>query len=88
MLRDIETIIKENKDIDFIRVYELIGSPQTYKMSLPSFMKPKCEVLKASINEDNEFKEPNDQCLTYVKLLFFSKIFKNIMEVIKDLLQN
>ena len=48
-------------------------SLQTYKMPLPSSMKPKDEALKAWMKETNESKEHNDQCLTYVELSFFFK---------------
>ena len=77
-----ETTIEENKDkdIDSIRVNELMESLQTYKIPLPSSMRPKDESLKAHMKESNESKEYNDQCLTYVELSFFFKNFKNAME--------
>ena len=43
------TTIEESKDLDEIKVQKLIGSLQTYELSLPSYRKSKSLVLK--INE-------------------------------------
>ena len=40
------TAIKESKDLDEIKIQELIGSLQTYELSLPSQRKSKSLVLK------------------------------------------
>ena len=45
------TAIKESKDLDEIKVQELIGSLQTYELSLPNQRKSKSLALKM-INED------------------------------------
>ena len=44
------TAIKESKDLDEIKIQELIGSLQTYELSLPSQRKSKSLALK-TINE-------------------------------------
>ena len=47
------TAIKEGKDLDDIKVQELVGSLQTYEMSLPNQRKSKSLALK-TINEKVE----------------------------------
>lgn len=49
--------IEENKDIDFIRVDELVGSLQTYEMTLSISHKPKESAFKASKNEKKNSKK-------------------------------
>ena len=44
------TVIEESKDLNEIKIQELIGSLQTYKLSLPSKRKSKSLALK-TINE-------------------------------------
>ena len=50
------TTIEESKDLDDIKVQELIGSLQTYKLSLPSQRKSKSLSLKTT----NERVEAHD----------------------------
>ena len=47
------TAIEESKDLDDIKVQELVGSLQTYEMSLPNQRKSKYLTLK-TINEKVE----------------------------------
>ena len=47
------TAIEESKDLDDIKVQELVGSLQTYEMSLPNQWKSKSLALK-TINEKVE----------------------------------
>ena len=54
------TAIKESKDFDDIKVQELIGSLQTYELSLPSQRKSKYLALK-SINERVEAHDSLDE---------------------------
>ena len=50
------TAIKESKDLDEIKIQELIGSFQTYELSLPSQRKNKSLALK-TINERLESQD-------------------------------
>ena len=52
--------IKESKDLDEIKVQELIGSCQTYELSLPSQRKSKSLALKI-INERVEAQYSSDE---------------------------
>ena len=52
--------IEENKDLDEIKVQELIGSLQTDKLSLPSHKKGKSLALK-TINERIETQDSSEE---------------------------
>ena len=52
--------IKESKDLDDIKIQELIGSLQTYELSLPSQRKSKSLVLK-TINERAEAHDASEE---------------------------
>ena len=52
--------IEESKDLDDIKVQELIGSLQTYELSLPSQRKSKSLALK-TINERVEAHDSSDE---------------------------
>ena len=54
------TAIKESKDLDEIKIQELISSLQTYELSLPSQRKSKTLSLKA-INERVETQDSSDE---------------------------
>ena len=54
------TAIEESKDLDDIKVQELIGSLQTYELSLPSQRKSKSLALKM-INERVEAHDSSDE---------------------------
>ena len=54
------TAIEESKDLDDIKVQELIGSLQTYELSLPSQRKRKSLALK-TINERVEAHDSSDE---------------------------
>ena len=53
------TAIEESKDLDDIKVQELIGSLQTYDLSFPSQRKSKSLALK-TINESVETHDSSD----------------------------
>ena len=50
--------IEESKDIDSMRVDELVGSIQTYEMTLLSSQKPKDSTFKAYENEEKDIEMP------------------------------
>ena len=52
--------IEENKDFDKVKIQELIGSLQTYELSLPSQRKSKSLALK-TINERVEAQDSSDK---------------------------
>ena len=54
------TAIEESKDLDEIKIQELIGSLQTYKLSLPSQRKSKSLALK-TINERLEAQDSSNE---------------------------
>ena len=54
------TAIEESKDLNEIKIHELIGSLQTYKLSLPSQRKSKSLALK-TINERVEAQDSLDK---------------------------
>ena len=54
------TTIEESKDLDEIKVQELIGSLQTYELSLPNQRKSKSLALK-TINERVENQGSSDE---------------------------
>ena len=54
------TAIEESKDLDEIKVQELIGSLQTYELSLPSQRKSKSLALK-TINERVDAQDSSDK---------------------------
>ena len=49
------TAIEESKDLDEIKVQELIGSFQTYELSLPNLRKSKSFVLKTIKGRSSQF---------------------------------
>ena len=59
------TTIEESKDLDDIKVQELIGSLQTYELLLPSQRKSKSFALKM-INERIEAHDSSDEDVAYL----------------------
>ena len=47
-------VIEGSRDINSMRVDELVGSIQTYEITLPSSQKPKDSTFKVFENEDND----------------------------------
>ena len=54
------TTTEESKDIDSMRVDELIGFIQTYEMTLPNTYKPKDFTFKDFENEEKDIEKPYD----------------------------
>ena len=74
------TAIEASKDLDYIKVQELIGSLQTYELSLPSHRKSKSIALKTingrakahnASNEDGVEKEVAYLAKNFLKFLKF-----------------
>ena len=52
------TTTEESKDIDSMRVDELVDSIQMYEMNLPNSHNPKDSTFKASENEEKDIEMP------------------------------
>ena len=68
------TIIEESKDLDDIKVQELIGSLQTYELSLPLQSKSKSLTLKI-INERVETHDSSDEDVVDTDVAYLIKNF-------------
>ena len=68
------TAIEESKDLDDIKVQELIGSLQTYELSLPSQRKSKSLALK-TINERIEAHDLSDEDVVDKDVAYLVKNF-------------
>ena len=77
------TAIEESKDIDDIKVQELIGSLQTYELSLPSQRKSKSLALKM-INERVEAHDSSDEDVVDKDVAYFVKNFRKFLKFKKN----
>ena len=68
------TAIEESKDLDDIKVQDLIGSLQTYEMSLPTQWKSKSLTLK-TINEKFEVYDLSDKDVVDKDVAYLVKKF-------------
>ena len=68
------TAIEESKDLDMIKVQELIGSFQIYELSLPSQRKSKSLALK-TINERIEAQDSSDEDEVEKEVAYLAKKF-------------
>ena len=68
------TAIEESKDLDDIKVQELIGSLQTYELSLPTQRKSKSLAFK-TINERVEAHDSSDEDVIDKDLAYLVKNF-------------
>ena len=68
------TAIKESKDLDDIKVQELVGSLQTYEMSLPNQWKSKSLALKI-INEKVEVHDSSEEDVVDKDVAYLVKKF-------------
>ena len=74
------TAIEESKDLDDIKVQELIGSLQTYELSLPSQRKSKSLALK-TINERVEAHDLLDEDVVDKYVAYLVNNFSKVLEV-------
>ncbi|XP_050281367.1 uncharacterized protein LOC126722253 [Quercus robur] len=77
------TVIEESKDFDDIKVQELIGSLQTYEMSLPSKRKSKSLALK-TINERVEAHKSLDEDEVDKDVAYLVKNFRKFLKFKKN----
>ena len=75
------TTIEESKDLDEIKVQELIGSLQTYELSLPSQRKSKSLALK-TLNERIEAQDSSDE--VEKEVAYLAKKFCKFLKFKKD----
>ena len=80
------TTIEESKDVDLMRVDELVGSTQTYEMTLHSSQKPKDSTFKASKKEEKYIEIPYN--ITRDELAHMVKIIKKVMKFNKKFYKN
>ena len=68
------TAIEESKDLDDIKIQELIGSVQTYELSLPSQRKSKSLALK-TINDKVEAHNSSNEDVVDKNVAYLVKNF-------------
>ena len=73
------TAIEESKDLDDIKVQELIGSLQTYELSLPTQQKSKSLSLK-TINERLEVHDSSDEDVFDKDVVYLVKNFRKFLK--------
>ena len=73
------TMIEESKDLDDIKVQELIGSLQTYELSLPPQRKSKSLALK-TINERLEVHDSSDKDVVDKDVAYLVKNFQKFLK--------
>ena len=66
--------IEESKDLDDIKVQELIGSLQTYELSLPNQRKSKSFVVK-TVNERVDVHDSSDDDVVEKDVAYLAKNF-------------
>ena len=77
------TAIEESKDLDEIKVQELIGSLQTYELSLPNQRKSKSLALK-TINENVEGHGSSDKDAVEKDVAYLAKNFCKFLKFINS----
>ena len=73
------TAIEESKDLDEIKVEELIGSLQTYELSLPNQRKSKSLALKTT-NERVEARDSSDEDVVEKDVAYLAKNFRKFLK--------
>ena len=77
------TAIEESKDLDDIKIQELIDSLQTYELSLPSQRKSKSLALK-TINERVVVQDSSDEDEVEKEVAYLTKNFCKFLKFKKD----
>ena len=77
------TAIEVSKDLDETKIQELIGSLQTYELSLPSQRKSKSLALK-TINEKVETQDSSDEDEVEKEVAYHAKNFRKFMKFKRD----
>ena len=77
------TAIEESKDLDEIKIQDLIGSLQTYDLSLPSQRKSKSLALK-TINERLEAQDSSDKDEVERDVAYLAKNFRKFLKFKRD----
>ena len=73
------TAIEESKDLDEIKVQELIGSLQMYELSVPNQRKSKSFALK-TINERAETHGSSDEDVVEKDVAYLAKNFRKFLK--------
>ena len=73
------TAIEESKDLDDIKVQELVGFLQTYEMSLPNQRKSKSLTFK-TINEKLEVHDSSDEDVVDKDVAYLVKNFRKFLK--------
>ena len=73
------TAIEESKDLDDIKVQELIGSLQTYELSLPNQRKRKSLALKI-VNERVDVQNSSDDDVVEKNVAYLVKNFRKFLK--------
>nr|XP_023871479.1 uncharacterized protein LOC111984089 [Quercus suber] len=79
----IVTTIEESKDLDEIKIQELINSLQTYELSLPSQRKSKAFALK-TINERLEGQDSSNEDELERDIVYLAKNFRKFLKFKRD----
>ena len=77
------TAIEESKDLNEIKIQELIGSLQTYELSLPSQRKSKSLALK-TINERLEAQDSSNKDEVEKEVAYLAKNFYKFLKFKRD----